>query len=68
MTMTTNEIAIAEIARDIKYIAKRLDEGSANFTHIEARLSQLEGHINKLYGGLVLSSILIPIILRYMEK
>ena len=62
------EVSIAEISRDIKYIAKRLDDGALRFDMIEARVAKLEDHVNRLYGGLVLASILVPIALRLMEK
>ena len=62
------DVAIAEISRDIKYIAKRLDEGAVRFDMIEARVSKLEDHVNRLYGGLVLASIVVPIALKFMEK
>ena len=62
------DVAIAEIGRDIKYIVKRLDDGALRFDMIEARVAKLEDHINKLYGGLVLASVAVPIIIRFMEK
>lgn len=62
------DVAIAEISRDIKYIAKRLDDGALRFDMIEARVSKLEDHVNRLYGGLVLASIVVPIALKFMEK
>jgi hypothetical protein len=62
------DVAIAEIGKDIKYIAKRLDDGALRFDMIEARVSKLEDHINRLYGGLVLASVVVPIALRLMEK
>ena len=45
------EVSIAEISRDIKYIAKRLDDGALRFDMIEARVAKLEDHVNRLYGG-----------------
>jgi hypothetical protein len=62
------DVAIAEIGKDIKYIVKRLDEGALRFDMIEARVAKLEDHVNKLYGGLVLASVAVPIILKFMEK
>ena len=62
------DVAIAEIGKDIKYIAKRLDDGALRFDMLEARVSKLEDHINRLYGGLVLASVVVPIALRLMEK
>jgi hypothetical protein len=62
------DVAIAEISRDIKYIAKRLDEGAVRFDMIEARVTKLEDHVNRLYGGLILASVVVPIALRLMEK
>jgi len=62
------DVAIAEIGKDIKYIVKRLDDGALRFDMIEARVSKLEDHINRLYGGLVLASVVVPIALRLMEK
>jgi hypothetical protein len=62
------DVAIAEISRDIKYIAKRLDEGTVRFDMVEARVAKLEDHVNRLYGGLVLASIVVPVVLRFMEK
>jgi hypothetical protein len=53
------EVAIAEISRDIKYIAKRLDDGALRFDMIEARVAKLEDHVNRLYGGLVLGFFLV---------
>jgi len=34
------DVAIAEISRDIKYIAKRLDEGTVRFDMVEARVAK----------------------------
>ena len=62
------EVSIAEISRDIKYIAKRLDDGALRFDMIEARVSKLEDHVNRLYGGVVLASVVVPIALKFMEK
>jgi len=62
------DVAIAEIGKDIKYIAKRLDEGAVRFEMIEARVTKLEDHVNRLYGGLILASVVVPIALRLMEK
>ena len=62
------DVAIAEIGKDIKYIAKRLDDGSLRFDMVEARVSKLEDHVNRLYGGLILASVVVPIALRLMEK
>jgi len=62
------EVAIAEISRDIKYIAKRLDEGTVRFVMVEARVAKLEDHVNWLYGGLVFASIVVPIALKFMEN
>jgi len=62
------DVAIAEIGKDIKYIAKRLDDGALRFEMIEARVSKLEDHVNRLYGGLVLASVVVPIALKFMEK
>jgi len=62
------DVAIAEIGKDIKYIAKRLDDGALRFDMIEARVSKLEDHVNRLYGGLVLASVVVPIALKFMEK
>jgi len=62
------DVAIAEIGKDIKYIVKRLDDGALRFDMIEARVSKLEDHINRLYGGLVLASVIVPVALRIMEK
>jgi len=62
------EVAIAEISRDIKYIAKRLDDGTVRFDLVEARVAKLEDHVNRLYGGLVLASVVVPIALKFMEK
>jgi len=58
------EVSIAEIGKDIKYIAKRLDDGALRFDMIEARVSKLEDHINRLYGGLVLASV-DPLIVKF---
>ena len=70
MTAPTHnvDVAIAEIGKDIKYIAKRLDDGALRFDMVEARVSKLEDHVNRLYGGLVLASVVVPIALRLMEK
>ena len=46
----------------------RLDDGALRFDMIEARVSKLEDHVNRLYGGLVLASIVVPVVLRFMEK
>jgi len=62
------DVAIAEIGKDIKYIAKRIDDGALRFDMIEARVSKLEDHVNRLYGGLVLASVVVPIALKFMEK
>jgi hypothetical protein len=31
-------------------------------------VSKLEDHVNRLYGGLILASVVVPIALRLMEK
>jgi len=60
------EVAIAEISRDIKYIAKRLDEGTVRFDMVEARVAKLADHVNRMYGGLVLAPLVVPMALTFV--
>ena len=59
------EVSIAEISKDIKYIIKRLDEGTARFEAIEAQLAEHEKHINRLYGAIAICAFVIPLIIKY---
>ena len=59
------EVSIAEIAKDIKYIIKRLDEGTARFEIIEAQLADHEKHIQRLYGALAVVAFVVPLIVKF---
>lgn len=58
------DVTIAEMAKDIKYIIKRLDEGTVRFEEIEAQLAEHEKHIQRLYGALGVVAFVLPFIVK----
>lgn len=60
------DVAIAEMAKDIKYIIKRLDEGTARFEIIEAQLAEHEKQLQRLNTGLAIAAFIIPLIVAYL--
>lgn len=68
--MSSVESQLAEINTHLLYIAKRLDEGNAKFSALEARITQLEQEQTKWKGVLMTISALYAVlvfVLNYMK-
>jgi len=68
--MSSVESQLAEINTHLLYIAKRLDEGNAKFSALEARITQLEQEQTKWKGVLMAISGLYAVlvfVLNYMK-
>lgn len=68
--MSSVESQLAEINTHLLYIAKRLDEGNAKFSALEARITQLEQEQTKWKGVLMAISALYAVlvfVLNYMK-
>lgn len=62
----TVEVKLARLEEKIDTVLRRLENGDRQFREIEERVQNLEQRINQLWGGLILASIAIPFIVRYL--
>lgn len=62
----TVEVKLARLEEKIDTVLRRLENGDRQFREIEERVQNLEQRINQLWGGLILASIVIPFIVRYL--
>jgi hypothetical protein len=43
-----------------------LENGDRQFREMDGRVAHLEQQINRLWGGIALATVIIPLIIRYM--
>ena len=60
------EVKLARLEEKIDQVLRRLENGDRQFRELDERVAELEKNINKLWGGLALATVLIPIIIRYL--
>lgn len=60
------EVKLARLEEKIDQVLRRLENGDRQFRELDERVAELEKNINKLWGGLALATVMIPLIIRYL--
>ena len=68
MSPESMEVKLARLEEKIDTILRRLESGDKQFRDMDARVKELETRIAQLWGGLILASIAIPLIVRYLME
>lgn len=62
----TVEVKLARLEEKIDTVLRRLENGDRQFREIEQQVHSLERRVNLLWGGLILASVIIPYIVRFL--
>jgi hypothetical protein len=62
----TVEVKLARLEEKIDTVLRRLENGDRQFREIEQQVQSLERRVNLLWGGLILASVVIPYIVRFL--
>lgn len=62
----TVEVKLARLEEKIDTVLRRLESGDRQFKEMDERVKHLEQRINLLWGGLILASVVIPYIVRFV--
>jgi chaperonin cofactor prefoldin len=60
------EVKLARLEEKIDQVLRRLESGDRQFRELDERVAELEKNVNRLWGGIALATVLIPIIVRYL--
>ena len=60
------DVKLARLEEKIDQVLRRLENGDRQFKELDERVSDIEKQINRLWGGLALATVLIPLLIRYM--
>lgn len=60
------DVKLARLEEKIDQVLRRLENGDRQFKELDGRVAELEKNVNRLWGGLALATVLIPIIIRYL--
>ena len=60
------DVKLARLEEKIDQVLRRLENGDRQFRELDERVAELEKNINKLWGGLALATVMIPLIIRYL--
>ena len=60
------DVKLARLEEKIDQVLRRLENGDRQFRELDERVAELEKNVNRLWGGLALATVLIPIIIRYL--
>ena len=60
------DVKLARLEEKIDQVLRRLENGDRQVRELDERVAELEKNINKLWGGLALATVLIPMIIRYL--
>ena len=60
------EVKLARLEEKIDQVLRRLENGDKQFKELDGRVAELEKNVNRLWGGLALATVLIPMIIRYL--
>ena len=60
------EVKLARLEEKIDQVLRRLENGDRQFRELDERVAELEKNVNRLWGGLALATVLIPMIIRYL--
>ena len=64
----TVEVKLARLEEKIDTVLRRLENGDRQFREIEQQVHSLERRVNLLWGGLILASVVIPYIVRFLME
>ena len=60
------EVKLARLEEKIDQVLRRLESGDRQFKELDERVAELEKNVNRLWGGIALATVLIPLIIRYL--
>ncbi len=60
------EVKLARLEEKIDQVLRRLESGDRQFRELDERVAELEKNVNRLWGGIALATVLIPLIIRYL--
>ena len=60
------EVKLARLEEKIDQVLRRLESGDRQFRELDERVAELEKNVNRLWGGIALAAVLIPLIIRYL--
>ena len=60
------DVKLARLEEKIDQVLRRLESGDRQFRELDERVAELEKNVNRLWGGLALATVLIPMIIRYL--
>jgi len=60
------EVKLARLEEKIDQVLRRLENGDRQFRELDERVAELEKNVNRLWGGIALATVLIPMIIRYL--
>lgn len=60
------DVKLARLEEKIDQVLRRLENGDRQFRELDERVAELEKNVNRLWGGLALATVLIPMIIRYL--
>jgi hypothetical protein len=60
------DVKLARLEEKIDMVLRRLENGDRQFRELDERVSDIEKQVNRLWGGIALATVVIPLIIRYM--
>ena len=60
------DVKLARLEEKIDQVLRRLENGDRQFKELDGRVAELEKNVNRLWGGIALATVLIPMIIRYL--
>ncbi len=60
------DVKLARLEEKIDQVLRRLENGDRQFRELDERVSDIEKQVNRLWGGIALATVIIPLIIRYM--
>ena len=60
------DVKLARLEEKIDQVLRRLENGDRQFRELDDRVAELEKNVNRLWGGIALATVLIPMIIRYL--
>ena len=60
------DVKLARLEEKIDHVLRRLENGDRQFRELDERVSDIEKQVNRLWGGIALATVAIPLIIRYM--
>ena len=60
------DVKLARLEEKIDQVLRRLENGDRQFRELDERVAELEKNVNRLWGGIALATVAIPMIIRYL--